>query len=173
MNEKKQGATLLLKTVVGSHLYGLNHAGSDYDLFEVYGWDKFRGKQKVGEIDHTRQSYDRFMTYCAKGVPQYLEAMWSRKAEVDEMPFNRFTYRPNLAETRDTYMRTIKNFWLAGWEEDDFKRRRHAVRLWLNLKAMERKGLFDPTLHAGQVLFVNRHANNERFGTQVLGIDRE
>ena len=164
---------LLLRTVHGSHLYGLNHAESDYDLFEVYGWDKFRGKQKVGEVDYTRQSYDRFMLYCDKGVPQYLEAMWSQKAEVDNMPFNRMNYRPNRVSTRDTYMRTIKNFWLVGWEEDDFKRRRHAVRLWLNLRAMETRGLFNPTLHAGQILFVNRHANNERFGPKVLGINDE
>ena len=161
VNEKKQGATLLLKTVVGSRLYGLNHAGSDYDLFEVYGWDKFRGKQKVGEIDHTRQSYDRFMTYCAKGVPQYLEAMWSRKAEVDNLPFNRFNFRPDLRLTRETYHRTVKNFWLRGWEESDFKLRRHALRLYLNYRTFEVRGWFNPTLETNQILFVNMNADNE------------
>lgn len=138
---------LLLETVHGSHLYGLSHVGSDRDTFYVYGYDKFKPKQKVcGGDDNLTASYDAFMRYADKGVPQYLEAMFSRMARVDEMPFNRFEYGVNMTNVRDTYRRTIKNFWMDGIERDDFKRRRHAVRLWLNLMEMERTGLFNPTM---------------------------
>lgn len=156
---------LLLRTVTGSHLYGLANEDSDYDYMEVYGWDKFRGRQRItDDSDYTRQSFDRFMRYCDKGVPQYLEALWSQKAEVDEFPFNRWNYRPDMANVRDTYRRTIKNFWLSGWEEGSFKKRRHAVRLQCNLNQMEWSGNFNPTLDTGLATFVNQQANNPRWG---------
>lgn len=159
--------TLLLRTVHGSRLYNLSHANSDWDWFEIHGWDKFRGKQKIsGDDDRTRASYDSFMRYCDKGVPQYLEAMFSRQAEFDAMPFNRLDYRLNLTHVRDTYMRTIKAFWLEGWEleatdkRNAFKKRRHAIRLALNLRSMHECGTFDPTLTDAQVDYCNDRAND-------------
>jgi hypothetical protein len=153
---------LLLRTVHGSRLYGLSHAGSDYDYFEVYGWDKFRGKQKVKDgDDRTRQSYDRFMRYCEKGVPQYLEALWSTKADVDNFPFNRFGYGLNYVNVRETYMRTIKNFWLSGCENDSFKLRRHAARLAMNLTEIYYSGRFNPTLSFEERLIVEALATSK------------
>lgn len=150
---------MLFRTIVGSRLYGLSHAQSDYDYFEVYGWNKFRGKQKIsGEDDRTRQSYDRFMRYCEKGVPQYLEAMFSQMAEVDEMPFNRMTYGVNYVNVRDTYLRTIESFWMAGVEENNFKRKRHSARLALNLTEIYHCGRFNPTLSPEEVVLVNAMA---------------
>jgi hypothetical protein len=138
---------LLLRTVHGSRLYGLSHSGSDWDWFEIYGWDKFKGKQKIKDgDDRTRQSYDRFMRYCEKGVPQYLEAMFSGMAEVDNMPFNRLEYGVNYVNIRDTYLRTVKSFWMAGEEENSFKKKRHSARLALNLTTMYETGRFNPTL---------------------------
>lgn len=138
---------LLLSTPHGSRLYGLAHAGSDFDRFEVYGYEKFKPKQKItGTQDVTKASLDRFLRYCDKGVPQYLEAMFSQLAWVDNMEGIRETYVPNMTHVRYTYKRTIKSFWLAGVEEDDFKRRRHAWRLWLNWQDMEHDGRFNPTL---------------------------
>jgi hypothetical protein len=140
-------------------LYGLSRPDSDYDTFEVYGYSKFRGKQRVADgLDYTRQSYDRFMRYCERGVPQYLEAMFSQRAEVDNWPWPRTTYRPGMTMVRETYRRTVKNFWLDGVENGNFKKRRHAARLLLNLKDMEAQGWFNPTLTPEQVQKVNRIA---------------
>ena len=154
---------LLLRTIHGSRLYGLSHSDSDYDYFEVYGWKKFRGKQKIADgDDRTRQSYDRFMRYCEKGVPQYLEAMFSRQADVDHFPFNRLTdYGVDYYNVRDTYMRTIKSFWISGCEEDSYKKRRHSVRLAMNLTEIYRSGKFDPTLTFGQRLLAESLAQSK------------
>jgi hypothetical protein len=146
-----------LETVHGSHLYGLSHTGSDRDTFYVYGYDKFKPRQKVcGGEDNLVASYDSFMRYCDKGVPQYLEAMWSRQAVLDRMPFDRLRYRPTMALARETYVRTVKSFWLTGLDNDDRKRRRHAVRLALNLRSMEETGLFDPTLTDAEREYANK-----------------
>jgi len=141
----------------------LHHADSDYDRFEVYGYDKFKPKQKiVGSDDVTKASLDRFLRYCDKGVPQYLEAMFSQMATVDKMEGIRATYVPNMTHVRDTYKRTIKAFWLDGMENDDFKRRRHAWRLWMNLQAMEyNDGRFNPTLNTLERVFVNNYSNKD------------
>jgi hypothetical protein len=151
---------LLLGTVHGSRLYGLSHPGSDYDWFDVYGWEKGKARQKIaGEQDRTRTSYDRFMRGCEKGVPQFLEAMFSQQAHHDEMPFDRnLYYHPGLTNVRDVYQRTIKAFWMEGTEQDSFKLRRHSMRLVLNLRSMQESGRFNPTLTPEQVLWVNHHA---------------
>jgi hypothetical protein len=153
---------LLLRTIGGSRLYGLSHENSDWDWFEVYGYKKGRATQKiVGREDKNAITFDRFMRYCEKGVPQHLEAMFSRVAEVDNMPFNRMKYGINRRNVRDTYLRTIKQFWLVGIEEDDFKRRRHAVRLMINLNSMEESGMFNPTLSPQQIAVVNEIATRK------------
>lgn len=143
---------LLLRTVVGSHLYGLSHAESDYDILEVHGWGKFKTTQTIVENnDCIVVCYSKFMEMCDKGVPQMLEAMFSRKATVDNMPFNRLRYRPNMANVREVYRRTIKNFMLTGAEENDIKRIRHAHRLTMNLEEMMETGSFNPTLSEAQI----------------------
>lgn len=150
---------LLLRTVHGSRLYGLAHANSDFDTFEVYGWDKGRGRQRVsGKDDLTRTTYDRFMRYCEKGVPQYLEAMFSRMSEVDNFPFDRLGYGIHQANTRNTYLRTVKSFWETGAETDSFKLKRHAMRLILNLRSMQETGRFNPTLNDQEIAWVNEMA---------------
>ena len=152
---------LIFSTPHGSRLYGLHHADSDYDRFDIYGWTKFRGKQKItGADDVTKTSFDRFMRYCDKGVPQYLEAMFSTQATFDLIPNLRATYMPNMTNVRDTYKRTIKSFWLAGIEEDDFKRRRHAWRLWYNLDTMEQYGRFNPTLEPEDAALITAWATD-------------
>lgn len=153
---------LLLSTPHGSRLYGLHHANSDFDRFEVYGYDKFKPKQKiVGSDDVVKASLDKFLIYCEKGVPQYLEAMFSQQATVDNMEGIRETYVPNMTNVRATYKRTIKSFWLAGVEEDDFKRRRHAWRLWFNLQDLEEDGRFNPTLNEVDASLINLYANEK------------
>lgn len=139
---------LLFKTPHGSRLYGIHHADSDYDTFQVYGWQKGRARQSIqGNQDVTRVSFDKFMTYCEKGVPQYLEAMFSRQATVNLIPYITDTYRPNMVNVRDVYKRTIKSFWMDGMENNDAKKRRHAVRLKFNLQSIQVRGRFNPTMN--------------------------
>lgn len=148
---------LLLRTVHGSRLYGLHNADSDYDWFEVYGWGKAKTRHKItGDDDRTRTSYDTFMRYCDKGVPQFLEALFSRKAEVDHIAFIRENYVVNLPHVRDVYLRTMKNFWLGG----NFKLRRHALRLLLNLREMQDTGQFNPTLNIQEIFWINQLAQD-------------
>ena len=150
---------LLFSTPHGSRLYGLHHANSDHDRLEVYGFNKFKPKQRiVGDDDVVKASLDRFLLYCEKGVPQYLEAMFSQKATVNRIEFITETYTPNMARMRDTYFRTIKSFWLYGVENDDHKRRRHALRLVLNLREAQERGRFNPTLSPEDAAWVTEQA---------------
>ena len=153
---------LLLSTIHGSRLYGMAKPDSDYDWFEIYGFQKGRAKQRIaGSDDRTKAPYDRFMRYCEKGVPQYLEAMFSDMADYDNMPFDRKQYyHPGMINVRDTYFRTIKSFWLSGTENNDLKRKRHAMRLTLNLREMhgDGNGRFNPTMTPAQIDWIDRHA---------------
>lgn len=153
---------LLFSTPHGSRLYGLHHAESDFDRFEVYGWNKGKAKQNItGDQDVTRTSLDRFLRGCEKGVPQFLEAMYSRQATVNEIEYITANYHPDMTMVRDTYMRTIKSFWMYGVENDDFKRRRHAWRLQMNLHEMEGNfGRFNPTLAPGLIKAINFYASD-------------
>lgn len=150
---------LLLRTPHGSRLYGLHHADSDYDWFEVHGWEKSKTKQKItANDDRTRTSFDNFMRYCDKGVPQFLEAMFSQKAEVDNIWFLRQSYVVSLPNVRNVYMRTMKSFWFG----DTFKLRRHALRLLLNLRQMQSTGRFNPTLSLNEIAWVNKMAHSDK-----------
>ena len=134
--------TLLLRTIHGSRLYGLHHDGSDYDYFEVHGFDKFHSKQSiVNGVDTVRVSLDTFIRRASAGSPQALEAMWSRQAEIDLIPW-RWSFQPDRSLTENVYTRTIKNFSLS----QDRKRQRHAWRLKFNYSDHMNYGQFNPTL---------------------------
>jgi hypothetical protein len=143
--------TLLLRTIHGSRLYGLHHDGSDYDYFEVHGFDKFRSEQSIVDgVDTLRVSLDTFIRRASAGSPQALEAMWSRQAEVDLIPW-RWSFQPDRSLTENLYKRTIKNFSLSP----DRKRRRHAWRLNLNYSDFINYGSFNPTLSSDQIDAIN------------------
>jgi hypothetical protein len=100
-------------------------------------------KQNIdGEDDALLCDLSTFMRYASKGVPQFLEAMWSQQATTDEITDLRSSFHPDLYETERTYVRTIRNF----WEKPGFKFKRHAVRLTLNLLDLREYGSFNPTL---------------------------
>ena len=148
---------LLLRTVHGSHLYGTAHAGSDMDYFEVYTNNSERtraryAKQTItGDLDVLKTDLSTFMQYASKGVPQYLEAMYSTKADVDVLgEAFRFRFRPGH-EAIHTYRRTIKSFFEYARENHDPKRYVHALRLLVNLQNIEEGRYFNPTLHPAQV----------------------
>lgn len=158
---------VLFKTVHGSHLYGLNHADSDNDYFTVV--DKVKtakaryAKQSIVDgVDSTVVDFGTWIDGCRKGVPQYLEAMFSTKALHDEIGPFRAGFRVGT-EVFDTYYRTIKSFALS----EGYKTKRHALRLALNLDEMGRTGRFNPTLTEEQKCRVNEYAgkgNNDVHG---------
>lgn len=143
---------IAFETVHGSHLYGLAHEGSDNDTFVVLSSQHAPMRQHVeGASDITTCGWGTFLEYALGGSHQSLEALYStRKKWHDE------TLRPLLDAARANgggvfhkYERTIKKFCFL-----DEKRRRHAVRLGLNLQDMRRRGWFDPTLTPAQVTYV-------------------
>lgn len=148
---------VLFKTIHGSRLYGLAKSDSDYDYFTVV--DKVKNRRAkysrqtiVDGIDTNLVDFGTFTDGCAKGVPQYLEAAFSTMAEIDEIS----EWRNSLyvgTGAWDRYMRTIKSFALS--EKDQYKRKRHALRLALNFKDMRRTGRFNPTLRQGKIGYIS------------------
>lgn len=99
------------------------------------------------------------------GVPQYLEAMFSPQAEVDLISDFRAGFRVSYG-IYSTYLRTIKSFTL----HEEFKRRRHGLRLALNLQSIGRYGRFDPRLTKEEIDWVNAYANkphNDVYGLAI------
>lgn len=152
---------LMLRTVFGSHLYGLNHAGSDVDFIEVRMFsegERSKNTHEVSEIlDTATFGFGSFIEQCFHGTHHALEALFSEKAEVHELTYFREAFRPG-AEVVNTYMRSIQQLHFAGMS-GDFKRRRHALRLALNLNTMIELGRFNPTLTEEQITFINATAN--------------
>lgn len=149
MRIQENRGDILLQTVSGSHLYGLATPESDYDTFVVYA-DKPNGskrarysKQTITEQeDVVTPDLSTFMLYAQKGVPQYVEAMWSNQADIDVIHDLRHAFKPDYYNTVTTYQRTIKSFYAHQTK----KRIRHAYRLLLNLQDFMAYGKFDPTL---------------------------
>ena len=152
---------VLYKTVHGSHLYGLAHANSDSDYYIICAnrpKKKARyAKQTIaGEEDATVMDFSSWLQSCEKGVPQALEAMFSNMALHDELVSYRAHYRVGPS-AYETYLRTMKNFIMSG----EFKRKRHALRLALNMHEFSRKGYFNPTLTERAVDFVTDIAHKD------------
>lgn len=136
-----------MSTPHGSHLYNLAHAGSDNDTFEV--WAGRRSKQSIsGSEDVLRVSYDDFVKGCSRGVPQFLEALYSPYKTVNRL--EHLHLHPSYWTTVHTYLRTIKSFWRNDpTDPKQFKLRRHSARLAVNLQEFMEKGYFNPVLVAG------------------------
>jgi hypothetical protein len=157
----------LFKTVHGSRLYGLAHAGSDEDFYTVVTKKpvptgrqvKARyAKQKIsGDEDSMVVDFGTWVEMCRSGVPQALEAMFSDMAIGDDRIKDfRAGFRVGT-EVYERYFRTIKSFALA--EDEGIKKRRHALRLALNLNEMARKGRFNPTLSADDARYITDMAH--------------
>ena len=138
--------TPILSTVSGSHLYGLNHATSDYDPYEVVltGCTK---QAVVGRFDLTTVTLRDYLKQVEEGVPQALEALFSPVKVVEPEWAAYFeALRPDYYSTLTTYQRTTRNFLEGG----TVKRWRHAVRMSFNLRDFRAEGVFNPRLDAGR-----------------------
>lgn len=153
---------VLFKTVHGSRLYGLAHAGSDEDFYTVVSKKPYTGKGQgkaryakqtiVGDEDSMIVDFGTWVEMCRSGVPQALEAMFSDMTVGDDRIADfRRGFRVGT-EVYERYFRTIKSFALA--EDDTRKKRRHALRLALNLNEMARTGRFNPTLSAEDARYI-------------------
>jgi len=154
--------TVLFKTIHGSKLYGMDHAGSDEDYYIVTPTRKtsrqVNAKQKIVDgIDTMAVDFASFVRMAQKGSPQALETMFSRKSKSDFFEDYRTNYYASDPEVIHTYMRTIKNFSYS----DTFKLRRHALRLSLNLTELLHTGRFNPTLSPEDVLKISRAAESQ------------
>lgn len=154
----------LFKTVHGSHLYGLSHANSDNDFYTVVTKEQTPprfgkqtraryAKQKIdGDLDSMVVDFGTWVEMCKSGVPQALEAMFSSMPVGDDRIADfRSSFRVGTG-VYERYFRTIKSFALA--EDESRKKRRHALRLALNLAEMSRTGRFNPTLSAEDARYI-------------------
>lgn len=74
---------IILETVHGSHLYGLNHAGSDRDSFRVVAGSGRTIQRITGEDDITQMPLNRFLENVFHGSHQSCEALFSPLATID------------------------------------------------------------------------------------------
>lgn len=151
----------------GSHLYGLNTADSDIDLYTVYDFKhkNYRPNKQIeqsinDETDHVKISLDKYIEHLKKGVPQAIEVLFAHKDQwLDYDP--EWEYVAGSLEllldtevVLETYKRTIINF----FNEDNFKKNRHGFRLLLNANELKRTYRFDPTLTPYQIQIINELA---------------
>lgn len=156
---------VLFKTVHGSRLYGLYHAGSDEDFYTVVSKvktkkAKYARQSIVDGVDSMTMDIGTWLRYCEMGVPQALEAMFSNMPIVDHIGPLRAQYHVGTG-VYERYLRTIKSFALNDEtdENKNYKKKRHAVRLAFNLRDMREFGRFDPTLIPTQRAVCNLVAN--------------
>lgn len=140
--------TILFKTPSGSALYGMNHKDSDVDYYIIsptrYVARQVAKQSIIDGIDTVTVDFSQFTEMAEKGVPQALEAMFSRKASSPYFEAYRQGFYASDPRVIKTYMRTIRSFSL--YDASDFKMRRHALRLAFNLNELLHKGRFNPTL---------------------------
>jgi len=152
---------ILYRTIAGSRLYGLEHADSDWDYYTVIdrvpkSKAAYHAHTIVDGIDTTVVDFGTWIADCQANVPQALEAMFSTKADFDQLAFFRSQFRAGT--NYDVYYGIMKRMALTPkW--DDFKHRRHIMRLALCIRSMRDSGRFDPTLTESQIEFVNWWGN--------------
>lgn len=155
---------LLLRTISGSRLYGLSHAKSDYDYWEVYS-NKLPSPAKYikqtisGDLDLTQSNLSTFMRNANKCTPQALECMFSEQAEIDEITELRRNYRLDTAKFYHVYLSLIH------MNSDTSKKNaaRHSLRLALNLKQGMKYARFCPTLTDKQIERIVNSSEQELF----------
>jgi hypothetical protein len=145
---------VLFRTIHGSRLYNMHHADSDYDYYTVVDRVekkkiKFAQQTIIDGVDSVVVDFGTWMSLVQKGVPQALEAMFSRQAEVDRLGAFRASFRVGSG-AYETYLRTIKSFAM----QEDIKHKRHALRLAMNLHSIRHFGYFNPTLAKNDVVLL-------------------
>jgi hypothetical protein len=145
--------TLIFRTVHGSHLYGLEHEGSDMDIYEVYEGSNLHLNQTINThgLDICVGTLEGFTRRANSGSHQSVEALFSPVKEFTPSGAAKYGaylegFRITGSEVFAKYERTIHKFCFG-----DFKRRRHAARLALNLADLRLYGRFNPRLSEDNV----------------------
>lgn len=155
-------AEVIFTTVHGSRLYGFDHAGSDHDTFVVTTSRSTKPEHTIdGADDRVVMGINRFLLLAMSGSHQSVEALYS---PVKEWTHAGRVYRPLISavsvyggDVFEKYERTIRKFCYG-----DFKRRRHAVRLSLNLRELREFGRLESSeLTQPQVMYCNGSAKLE------------
>lgn len=167
---EESGKQVILSTVHGSHLYGLADQWSDKDRYTVYLSDNQRGSRDSinGLDDHKSQDLDTFLQHVAQGVPQALEALYSPVAEIDRQyaAFLR-SVEPPFTKVRATYYGVAYKMAYENGEKsnptprDVIKLKRHALRLFINLRELREKGYFNPVLLPHETRWLDAVARGE------------
>lgn len=150
---------LIFSTVHGSNLYGMAHAGSDLDVYYVYEGQGTKLKQTMaGQDDSVRGTLDAFLKRAYTGSHQSVEALFSTQKQWAPGMVEKYgAMLSNLyiegGEVFAKYERTIKKFCYG-----DFKKRRHACRLSLNLRQLREHGRFNPELTETELILCNGYA---------------
>ncbi|WP_192496671.1 nucleotidyltransferase domain-containing protein [Pseudoclavibacter sp. CFCC 13796] len=144
---------VILQTVHGSRLYGLQHPGSDYDFSLVVDRRMPRPLHIIrADVDVTVVSVDEFMAQVFRGVPQALEALYSASAQITDAwaPFLR-RWRSTGTLVRSTFRRTQ-----AAFRRDRVTSKRliHARRLQIEAAQIESCGRLRPELTATEIAWV-------------------
>lgn len=148
-------STVILETIHGSRLYGLDHAGSDLDVFKVVAHRRKALVSCRDGLDYREFSLHKFLEYVYNGSHQSCEALFSPVAYVH--PYYKAMFRGMRvtgAAAFSAYRRTIKAFAFG-----DEKKRRHAVRLGFNLSDLRAYGRFNPQLTPEQIVAVRNMAH--------------
>lgn len=159
---------IIFTTIHGSHLYGMAGPHSDVDTYTVTT-SRNRARHRVEETDAVTIGFDSFLEYAFSGSHQSVEALFSQeKVWASEDMRRRFEPMLNgyLIGGRDVlakYRRTVKSFSHA----DDFKRRRHACRLWLNLQSLRWEGRFDPRMTPTEISWATDLAESQIDGPSL------
>lgn len=155
---------LLLRTLHGSHLYGLAHGGSDLDYYSVVSRASRGNRKKCARqtinagLDEMVLDLSTFRNFCDEGVPQALEALFAPEPEVDLLTDFRANYMVDTARAVRTYKRTAHNFSMGN-----LKQKRHALRLALNLYELLETGRFNPTLSTEEASMITHMARSNEF----------
>lgn len=148
---------VIFSTIHGSHLYGLNHPGSDIDTFTVTTSSRGARQVVAGNRDSVMIGFDAFIEYAFSGSHQSCEALFSpykRWASHEELRHYVDGMRVMGGDVLAKYRRTIKSFAYS----DDMKKRRHACRLWLNMQGLRAGGRFNPVMTPTEKLWASNLA---------------
>lgn len=152
---------VLFKTRHGSHLYGLNHADSDEDFYTVV--DKVKtakaryAKQSiVGADDTMLVDFGTWVGMLQNGVPQAWEAAFSQEPLHDDIGAFRAALVMGSGAV-ERYLRTITSFCMT----QDPKRKRHGLRLALNLYDGQTCGRFNPKMTPNEVDWATEEAKKD------------
>jgi hypothetical protein len=137
---------MIFSTLHGSHLYGLQHEGSDMDIFTVTDSTAPGARQHVVDgVDTVEVGFNTFLIRALGGSHQSVEALFS-PYKVWNQEFEHlkpFIEASVVCGTNvyEKYERTIRKFCFG-----DFKRRVHACRLYANLCGLRENGRFNPAM---------------------------